>query len=127
MNEINNARSEEPSWLSPHAARLGGPCRITVLEARAEFRKGGVPDLRDTAFVDTELACNVAVLPVEIEQQRNDSVLSRRKALPGAVQSRTKTSAGRGQAVRPSSAAVPDRNGGKENHVVPQWPSGSCG
>jgi hypothetical protein len=37
----------------------------------------------------------------------------------GSQQSRTKTSAGRGQAVRPSSAAVPDRNGAKENHVVP--------
>jgi hypothetical protein len=45
-----------------------------------------VPDLRDTAFVDTELPCNVTVLPVEIEQQRNDSVLSLRKALPGAAQ-----------------------------------------
>jgi hypothetical protein len=57
-------------------AALGGPSGIAVLEARAEFGKCGVPDLRDTAFVDTELPCHVTVLPVEIEQQRNDSVLS---------------------------------------------------
>ena len=67
-------------------AALGGPSGITVLEVRAEFGKGGVPDLRDTAFVDTELSCNVTVLPVEIEQQSNDSVLPLRKALPGTVQ-----------------------------------------
>jgi hypothetical protein len=52
-------------------AALGGPSGITVLEARAKFGKGGVPDLRHTAFVDTELSCNVTVLPVEIEQLRN--------------------------------------------------------
>ena len=67
-------------------AALGGPSGITVPEACAEFGKCGVPDLRDTAFVDAELPCNVTVLPVEIEQQRNDSVLSLRKALPGAAQ-----------------------------------------
>jgi hypothetical protein len=47
-------------------AALGGPSGITVAEARSEFGKCGVPDLRDTAFVDTELPCNVTVLPVEV-------------------------------------------------------------
>ncbi len=61
-------------------AALSGPSGITVLQARAEFGKCGVPDLRDTALVDTQLQCNVTVLPVEIEQQRNDSVLPIRKA-----------------------------------------------
>jgi hypothetical protein len=64
----------------------GGPSGTTVPEAYAEFGKCGVPDLRNTAFVDTELPGNVTVLPVEIEQRRNDSVLSLRKALPGASQ-----------------------------------------
>jgi hypothetical protein len=67
-------------------AALGGPPGITVLEARAEFGECGVPDLRDTALVDAELPCNVTVLPVEVEQERNDSVLPLGKALPGAVQ-----------------------------------------
>jgi hypothetical protein len=67
-------------------AALGGPPGITVLEASAQFGKCGVPDLRDTALVDAELPCNVTVLPVEVEQERNDSVLPLRQALPGAVQ-----------------------------------------
>jgi hypothetical protein len=57
--------------------------------------------------------------------ERNATRPAGRNPGRGSQQSRTKTSAGRGQVVRPSSAAVPDRNGGKENHVVPQWPSGS--
>ena len=67
-------------------AALGGPPGISVLGARAEFRKCGVPDLRDTAFVDAELPCNVTVLPVEVEQEPNDSILPIREALPGAAQ-----------------------------------------
>jgi hypothetical protein len=67
-------------------AALGGPSGITVAEARAEFGKSGVPDLRDTAFVDAELPCNVTVLPVEVEQERNDSILPIREALTGAAQ-----------------------------------------
>jgi hypothetical protein len=43
-------------------AALGGPSGITVPEACAEFGKWGVPDLRDSAFVDTELPGNVTVL-----------------------------------------------------------------
>jgi hypothetical protein len=67
-------------------AALGGPCRITVAEALAEFGKCGVPDLRDTVLVDAELPCNLTVLPVEIEQQRNDSILPIRETVAGAAQ-----------------------------------------
>jgi hypothetical protein len=56
-------------------AALGGPSGITVAEARTEFGKCGVPDLRDAALVYAELPCNVTVLPVEVERQRNDSIL----------------------------------------------------
>jgi hypothetical protein len=44
-----------------------------------------VLDLRDAALVYSEFACNFAIAPVEIEEERNDLLLSRRKALPGAL------------------------------------------
>lgn len=67
------------------AALCSGPSVITIPQALAEFGKRFVLDLRDAALVNAEFACNFAIAPVEIEEERNDLLLSRRKALPGAL------------------------------------------
>ena len=76
---------EARALASDEAALSGGPSVITIPQALAEFGKRCVLDLRDAALVYSEFACNFAIAPVEIEEERNDLLLSRRKALPGAL------------------------------------------
>ena len=80
------ARATVDGRIRKGGAALGGPTRITVPEAHAELRECRVLNLGDAALVDTEFRCNVTVLPVQVKQERDDSVLPLREALPGAAQ-----------------------------------------
>jgi hypothetical protein len=75
-----------PIRVKKNGAALGGPSGITVLEAHAEFGECRLLNLGDAALVDTEFRCNVTVLPVEVKQERDDSVFSLPEALPGSVE-----------------------------------------
>ena len=70
------ATVDGPIRIRKDGAALGGPTRITVPEAHAEFGERRLLNLGDAALVYTEFRCNVTVLPVEVKQKRDDSVFS---------------------------------------------------